>query len=67
MQGGEKEEEVPVHQLEHLVGVAPGEEVSDEDFKVQLESLNEELETLNAEAHELEERISENVMQLMEE
>ena len=28
------------------VGVAPGEAVSDEDFKVQLETLNEELETL---------------------
>ena len=33
--------------------VAPGEEVSDEDFKVQLETLNEELETLNAQAREL--------------
>ena len=30
------------------VGVAPGEAVSDEDFKAQLEALNEELETLNA-------------------
>jgi len=30
------------------VGVAPGEEVSDEDFKAQLETLDEELETLNA-------------------
>lgn len=29
------------------VGVAPGEAVSDEDFKEQLETLNEELETLN--------------------
>jgi len=30
------------------VGVAPGEAVSDEDFKEQLETLNEELEGLNA-------------------
>jgi type I restriction enzyme M protein len=30
------------------VGVAPGEQVSDEDFKEQLGALNEELETLNA-------------------
>jgi type I restriction enzyme M protein len=29
------------------VGVAPGEEVSDEDFKEQIEELNEELESLN--------------------
>ncbi|MBI2970452.1 MAG: SAM-dependent DNA methyltransferase [Gammaproteobacteria bacterium] len=35
------------------VGVAPGEAVSDEDFKQQLETLNEELETLNAQAREL--------------
>jgi len=43
------------------VGVAPGEEVSDEVFKVQLESLNEELEVLNAQARELEETIAVNV------
>ena len=36
------------------VGVAPGEAVSDEDFKEQLETLNEELEALNAQARELE-------------
>jgi hypothetical protein len=34
------------------VGVAPGEDVSDEDFKEQLETLNEELESLNAQARE---------------
>ena len=34
------------------VGVAPGEAVSDEDFKEQLEELNEELETLNAQARD---------------
>ena len=39
------------------VGVAPGEAVSDEDFKEQLEGLNEELEKLNAQARELEETI----------
>ena len=43
------------------VGVAPGEEVSDEDFKEQLEALNEELETLNAQARELEQTIAANV------
>lgn len=49
------------------VGVTPGEIVSDEDFKEQLESLNEELETLNAQARELEERIADNVAKLLEE
>jgi type I restriction enzyme M protein len=43
------------------VGVAPGEDVSDEDFKTQLEALNEELEGLNAKARELEETIAANV------
>ena len=43
------------------VGVAPGEEVSDEDFKVQFETLNEELEALNAQARELEQTIAANV------
>jgi type I restriction enzyme M protein len=36
------------------------------DFKVRLEELNEELELLNAEARELEERIAENVVKLLE-
>ena len=48
------------------VGVAPGEEVSDEDFKEQLETLNEELETLNAQARELEQTIAANVAGLLE-
>ena len=48
------------------VGVAPGEEVSDEDFKEQLETLNEELETLNAQARELEETIARNVAGILE-
>lgn len=43
------------------VGVAAGEEVSDEDFKEQLEALNEELEVLNAQARELEQSIAANV------
>ncbi len=48
------------------VGVAKGEDLSDEDFKEQLEALNEELEVLNAEARELETRIAENVVELLE-
>jgi type I restriction enzyme M protein len=48
------------------VGVAPGETVSDEDFKEQLETLNEELETLNAQARELEARIAKNVTEILE-
>ncbi len=48
------------------VGVAPGEEVSDEDFKAQLEALNEELETLNAQARELEQTIARNVAEILE-
>ena len=48
------------------VGVAPGEEVSDEDFKEQLETLNEELEALNVQARELEQTISRNVTEILE-
>ena len=47
------------------VGVAARAE-EDFDFKERLEELNEELETLNAEARELEERIAENVVKLLE-
>jgi type I restriction enzyme M protein len=43
------------------VGVAPGEKVSDEDFKEQLEALNEELKVLSAQARELEQTIAANV------
>ena len=42
------------------VGIAPGEDVSDEDFKAQFEALNEELEVLNAQARELERTIAAN-------
>ena len=48
------------------VGVAPGEAVSDEDFKEQIEELNEELEKLNAQARELEETIALNVGEILE-
>jgi len=48
------------------VGVAPGETVSDEDFKEQLETLNEEFETLNAQARELEQTIARNVSEILE-
>jgi type I restriction enzyme M protein len=48
------------------VGVAPGEEVSDEDFKGQLETLNEELTALNAQARELEATIAQNVAVILE-
>jgi len=48
------------------VGVAPGEVVSDEDFKEQLETLNEELEVLNAQARELEGTIARNVAGILE-
>jgi len=48
------------------VGVAPGEEVSDEDFKEQLETLDEELETLNTQARELERTIAGNVAEILE-
>ncbi|ARO87202.1 hypothetical protein EBAPG3_005130 [Nitrosospira lacus] len=49
------------------VGVAPGEDVSDEDFKEQLETLNEELESLNAQARELEQTIAANVARILSE
>lgn len=48
------------------VGVAAGEAVSDEDFKEQLETMNEELETLNAAARELESTIASNVTEILE-
>jgi type I restriction enzyme M protein len=43
------------------VGVEPGELVSDEDFKEQLETLHEELESLNAHARELDKSIASNL------
>ncbi len=47
------------------VGVAPGEDVSDDDFREKLLALNEELSTLNLKARELEAAISQNVAELM--
>ena len=46
------------------VGVAERAE-EDLDFTERLQELHEELKVLNAEAHELEEQISENVTQLL--
>jgi very-short-patch-repair endonuclease len=47
------------------VGVAPGEVVNDEDFKEQLETLNEELEVLNVAARDLEQTIASNVAEIL--
>lgn len=47
------------------IGVAPGEDVSDEDFKEQIETLNEELESLNAQARDLEQTIAANVAEML--
>ena len=47
------------------VGVTENACISDVEFAVQLEELNEELEALNVQAHELEERIAENVENLL--
>jgi type I restriction enzyme M protein len=48
------------------VGVAPGEEVSDEDFKEKFETLNEELLVLSSQAHALETAIAQNVTEILE-
>ncbi len=48
------------------VGVSPGEDVSDEEFREQLANLNEELETLHAQARDLEETISCNIAELLD-
>lgn len=47
------------------VGVAPGQVVEDEEFRSQLEALQEELEGLNAEAAVLQARIAEKVAELL--
>ena len=47
------------------VGVAT-QETEDFDFTQRFSELNEELENLNAEAHQLEERIAENVAKILE-
>ena len=48
------------------VGIAPGEDLSDEDFKTLFESLNEELQTLNAQARTLEQTIAANAAEILE-
>lgn len=48
------------------VGVAPGEQVDDHDFKERLGALQEELEGLNAEAARLQELIAQNVAEVLE-
>ena len=48
------------------VGVAAGEDLSDEDFKEQLEQLQEELEGLNAKARGLEATVAANVAGILE-
>ncbi|MEK6543576.1 MAG: N-6 DNA methylase, partial [Elusimicrobiota bacterium] len=47
------------------VGVTPGEEVSDEDFKEKFTTLNAELATLNAQARGLEKTIADNVAEIL--
>ncbi|MFN8586485.1 MAG: class I SAM-dependent DNA methyltransferase [Candidatus Eisenbacteria bacterium] len=47
------------------VGVAPGEALSDEDFKEQLQALSEELGALNARARTLEQAIAANVAEVL--
>lgn len=47
------------------VGVAAGKARDNDDFKAQLEALQEQLETLNVEAMQLQERIGRNVMELL--
>jgi type I restriction enzyme M protein len=48
------------------VGVAAGKVLSDEDFKGQLETLNEELEALNVQARDLEKTIAGNVAEMLD-
>jgi type I restriction enzyme M protein len=47
------------------VGTTPGEIVDDEDFKIRLESLQEEVELLNSEATALQARIAQNVADIL--
>ena len=48
------------------VGVAPGEQPNDEDFKLRLEALQEELEALNTDATRLQAVIAQNVAEVLE-
>jgi type I restriction enzyme M protein len=47
------------------VGIAPGEKPSDEEFRVKLEELQEELDSLNGEAGVLQAQIAQNVADLL--
>jgi type I restriction enzyme M protein len=47
------------------VGVAPGEEVSDEDFKARFEALTEEFERLTGEARKLEKVLTRNFTEIL--
>jgi type I restriction enzyme M protein len=48
------------------VGVAPGEVISNEAFRTQLQALNEELEALNSQARELEQTVAQNLAGLLD-
>jgi type I restriction enzyme M protein len=48
------------------VGVAPGQQIGDEDFRQELELLNEEFAGLNAQARVLEETIGRNVAEMLD-
>lgn len=48
------------------IGIAPGEEISGEDFMEQFEELNEELENLNAQARDLESTIAQNATEILD-
>jgi type I restriction enzyme M protein len=51
----------------HVLGITPrGETVNDQDFKEQIETLNEELETLNTRAGKREATIAKNVAEILE-
>ena len=64
---GEKEIEAKGWSLNpgNYIGIAPGEAVTDEDFREQLEALSEELEILNTQATQLKQIISANVAQVL--
>jgi type I restriction enzyme M protein len=47
------------------VGVVPGEAVSDEDFRMQLETLHEELDALNAQSRDLELTIARDMAEIL--
>ncbi len=52
--------------MDSLCGRGSREEVSDEEIKAQLETLNGELETLNAQTRKLKKTIAKNVAEILE-